>query len=105
MRKSITTKKIQKFIKEHYKLNSRVYIKESKTGRSIKLVVYNKQLAENLINIGISTNKTFLTKIPKVFMATGKKVNLLLEEYLKQMDHSIFQNQREMCTHLPKDRD
>tara|TARA_Y100000310_G_scaffold343872_1_gene453605 strand:+ start:383 stop:1114 length:732 start_codon:yes stop_codon:yes gene_type:complete len=64
--------KIKSFVQSHFSLNPRVYVKHSKLGKCLKLVVYSKHFAETLMTYGITKNKTFTTRIPNEFLEWEK---------------------------------
>ena len=69
--------KISKFINEEFNLNPRIYVKESKKGRCLKLVVYSKSLAETLMRYGITRNKTFTTRISSEFLKWERSKHII----------------------------
>ena len=81
--------KIAKFIKEKYNLNPKVFVKKSKQRKGLKLRVYNKRLAENLIAWGISGNKTFTTKIPEELLLDWQKSKFVIRGIF-ETDGSLY---------------
>jgi DNA-binding transcriptional regulator WhiA len=84
---------IKQFLKLNFNVNVRVYIRKYHNGKAIKLICYNKKLADWLKEYGITCNKTFSTKIPE---------NLTDWRYSKFIIKGIFQT--DGCLYFSKSK-
>lgn len=91
--------KIARFIKNEFNLKSRIYVKHQPLGLALKLVVYNKKLAEFMLNCGITTNKTYTIKISDEFL-TWKKSKFILRGIF-ETDGSLYFSKSKTKTDKP----
>ncbi len=69
--------KISNFIIKEWGLVPRVFIRKMPLGQGLKLVVYNRKLADLLLSLGITPAKTYTTTIPK-FLLEWRKSKFIL---------------------------
>jgi len=69
--------KISYFITKKFGLVPRIFIRKMPLGQGLKLIVYNKKLADFLLDNGITTAKTYNISIPKHLLDREKSKFIL----------------------------
>jgi len=69
--------KISKFMQGEFNLKPRIYVRSMTSGKGLKLISYNKNLANYLLKLGIKGNKTYNVKIPKNLLCWDKSKHII----------------------------